>query len=52
MAFPVGTGRASEEGGELASVEEIVACGGVAEVAEDEVLGPAVVKLSHEELLV
>ena len=29
-----------------------MACGGGAEIAEDEVLGHAVVKLSHEELLV
>jgi hypothetical protein len=52
LSFPQFGGRASEEVGELAAVEEVVACGGGAEVAEDEVLGHAVVKLSHEELLV
>jgi hypothetical protein len=51
-AHPQLGGRASEEGGELAAVEKIVTCGGGAEVAEDEVLGHAVVRLSHEELAV
>jgi hypothetical protein len=52
LGFPQLGGRASEEGGELAVVGEIVTCGGGAEIAEDEVLGRAVVKLSQEALLV
>ena len=47
LGFPQLGGRASEEGGERAAVEEGIACGGGAEIAEDEVLGPAVVKLSQ-----
>jgi hypothetical protein len=35
-----------------AAIEEVIACGGGAEIAEDEVLSHAVVKLSHEKLLV
>jgi hypothetical protein len=38
-------GRASKEGGELAVVEEIVTCGGGADIAEDEIK-------AHEELAV
>jgi hypothetical protein len=38
--------RAQRLGGELAAVEEAIACGGGAEIAENEVLGHAVVKLS------
>jgi hypothetical protein len=52
LHFPQLGGRASKGGGELASVEEIIACGGGADVAEDEILGHAVVKLSPEKLLV
>ena len=52
LGFPEFGRRASEEGGELAAVEEIMACGGGTEIAEDEVLGHAVVKLSQEWLLV
>jgi hypothetical protein len=52
LGFPQLGGRASEEGGELAAVEEIMAGGGRAEIAEDEILGPAVMTLSHEKLLV
>ena len=36
----------------LAEGEEVIACGGRAEIAEDEVLGHEVVKLSHGLLLV
>jgi hypothetical protein len=50
--FPQFGGRASEEGGELAAVGEVMACGGGAEVAGGEVLGHAVVKWSQGLLLV
>jgi hypothetical protein len=52
LRFPEFGRRASKEGGELAAVEEVIACGGGAEIAEEEVLGHAVVKLSYGLLLV
>jgi hypothetical protein len=39
-------GGASVESGEFAAVKEVVASGGRAEVAQDEILGPAVAPLS------
>jgi hypothetical protein len=48
LGFPEFRRRACEEGGELAAVEEARACGGGAEIAEAEVLGHAVVKLSRD----
>jgi hypothetical protein len=44
--------RASKEGSERAVVEEVMGCGGGAEIVEDEVLSHAVAKLSPEALLV
>ena len=52
LGFPNFDGRTSKESGELATGEEVVACGAGAEIAKDEVLGHAVVKLSPEKLLV
>jgi hypothetical protein len=42
---------AQRRSGNQTAVEEVMACGGAAEIAEDEILGHAVVKLSHEWLL-
>ena len=41
LGFAQLLGRASKESSELAAVEEVMACGGGAEIAEDEVLGHA-----------
>jgi uncharacterized glyoxalase superfamily protein PhnB len=43
---------APKEGGELATVEQVITSGARAEVAEHEILSHAVMKLSHEDLLV
>ncbi len=52
VSFTQVCGRASEDGGELSTVEKVIVSGGRTEVAEHENFGDAVVQLSHEDLLV